>query len=903
MGMIPVRKSHRVRRRMLDATDQATTQSAPLRPWVAVAAFVGYALLSVILTYPLVANLATAVKDHGDPLLNAWILAWETHWLTTGQLSGFLDANMFYPYERTLAYSELLLTQSLLALPLQLVAHNPILSYNILVLLAMTTSAFGCFLLATHLTGQPLAGMVAGLVFAYCPFMFDHLSHLQVLSAGGIPMTLFFLHRFQETRRTSTLLLCALFYLLQVFANGYYALYLTLIAGLFLLHNIASRSRWTDTRMWRQLLLVVVLLIAVAGPVLFPYLSTHREMGFVRSITTQASLTSYVATSPRNLLYGDLTSGVSQPEANLFPGALALVLALLGAVSGLRFGQSYGSLPGPGGGSARQALDRHVVLTAFDLGILFFGGVVIVILVTGGGAFSLLGWSPPNNMTVLLRVSAVTVIKPGLWMVALIVARVVARRVWLPGRLGIFEPLGWRWPILLDLLIGFVVGYIIAISVVDLPALGVRESLDGESAVGGALLVLFGLLVGRYLLRATVKRATWGRIPRFRGPLGLYLAILLVAFLFSFGSEGPYILLYRYVPGFDGLRAAGRIAVVVMLALAVIGAHGTARLLRRYTAGKRRALALSLGLILCAEYLSVPIPSQAVPVDRDVPEVYRWLSSQDGQFSIVEYPFQPMGRTEGLRLYYSTYHWKDLVNGYSGYFPPLFLELRRLSPEFPSETTIRVLEAIGVRFVILDSARYADDWARVRTALTSYRNRLRFVRRFDETHVYEVTGRTEGFLDTITPSRYGEALSFSMVTASVNDGLTGYLTDGDVASRWTGGPQTPGQEISIDLGTASVVGALIMELGPYRQDYPRDLVIETSVDGTDWSRSWAGPTQSQALLATLVSRHEMPLVFPLGGRTARWVRLRQLGADPAGYYWSIGELSVVAPTSQGRPSP
>ena len=115
------------------------------------------------------------------------------------------------------------------------------LSYNVVVLLALTTSAFGSFLLATHLTGQPLAGMVAGLVFAYCPFMFDHLSHPQVLSAGGIPMTLFFLHRFQETQRTSTLLLCALFYLLQVFANG--ALYLTMFAGLLLLSDIAARNR------------------------------------------------------------------------------------------------------------------------------------------------------------------------------------------------------------------------------------------------------------------------------------------------------------------------------------------------------------------------------------------------------------------------------------------------------------------------------------------------------------------------------------------------------------------------------------------------------------------------------------------------------------------------------------
>ena len=377
--------------------------------------------------------------------------------------------------------------------------------------------------------------------------------------------------------------------------------------------------------------------------------------------------------------------------------------------------------------------------------------------------------------------------------------------------------------------------------------------------------------------------------------MGFYFAMLLLAFLFSLGSDGPYMLLYRYVPGFSGLRAVSRIAVVVMLVLAIFAAYGTAFLLRRSHGVRKCAVALGLGALLCVEYVSVPIPSQAVPVGDEVPAVYHWLSSMDERFAVVEYPFQPRGQSEGLRLYYSTYHWKDLVNGYSGYFPPLFLELQRLSPEFPSDTTIRVLEAIGVRYVILDSARYADDWPRVRRALRSYRNRVRFVRRLEEAHVYEIVAGDDGLLGAIDPG-YGDALSFSGVMATANDGLTPYLADGDLVSRWHGGPQTPGQEILLDLGAARPVGALIMKLGPYRREYPRELVIEASVDGNAWSEMWSGSIEVRALLAELVSHHETPLVFPLGGQTVRWVRLRQLGADPV-FYWSIAELSVVAPAT------
>ena len=36
----------------------------------------------------------------------------------------------------------------------------------------------------------------------------------------------------------------------------------------------------------------------------------------------------------------------------------------------------------------------------------------------------------------------------------------------------------------------------------------------------------------------------------------IYGAIFLLSFLFTFGPEGPYLYLHRYVPGFDGLRVA-----------------------------------------------------------------------------------------------------------------------------------------------------------------------------------------------------------------------------------------------------------------------------------------------------------------------------------------------------------
>ena len=88
-----------------------------------------YSLLTLLLTYPLIVNLTTAVpNDIGDPLLNTWILAWDTHALLTDPLNLF-NANIFHPLPNTLAYSEHLISTALLALPLQLFFGEPILTY------------------------------------------------------------------------------------------------------------------------------------------------------------------------------------------------------------------------------------------------------------------------------------------------------------------------------------------------------------------------------------------------------------------------------------------------------------------------------------------------------------------------------------------------------------------------------------------------------------------------------------------------------------------------------------------------------------------------------------------------------------------------------------------------------
>ena len=151
-------------------------------------AAVTYAALTILFTWPLARGLTRDIAgDFGDPLLNAWILAWDASHLGRG----WWNANIFFPHPLALAYSEHLLPQALTILPIQLVAGNPILSYNVLFLSTFALSGLGMFLFAREITGSRTAALVAGVAYAFAPYRVTSIPHLQVLSSHWMPFALY----------------------------------------------------------------------------------------------------------------------------------------------------------------------------------------------------------------------------------------------------------------------------------------------------------------------------------------------------------------------------------------------------------------------------------------------------------------------------------------------------------------------------------------------------------------------------------------------------------------------------------------------------------------------------------------------------------------------------------------
>ena len=118
---------------------------------VAIASLV-FLVMTVFKTYPLIVHFNTHIpSDPGDPLFVAWILAWDFHALTSDPGSLF-NANIFYPVENALAFSENMLGVLPIFAPAYAMTRNPIFAYNVVFLLSFILSGVAMFLLIHYWT-------------------------------------------------------------------------------------------------------------------------------------------------------------------------------------------------------------------------------------------------------------------------------------------------------------------------------------------------------------------------------------------------------------------------------------------------------------------------------------------------------------------------------------------------------------------------------------------------------------------------------------------------------------------------------------------------------------------------------------------------------------------------------
>jgi hypothetical protein len=394
-------------------------------------ALVGYLILTLIMTFPLVTKFTTAIPGDGfDGWQNYWNLWWVKKALLDLGTNPFFCDYVYYPTGASLYFHTLNIFNGLFTVPVQGIFGWTV-SYNLVVVFSFVVGGYGTYLLVYRIGAgsssspsscsgrgslrRKLAAFVAGLVFTFSPYHFAHLlGHMQLISMEWLPFYVLFTVRaldpligqessLQDSGRMGGWLarswLAAVFLVFTFLCEwGYYVMYLamfTLLYAGYVTWKGRSSSRSLRSRIWEvaaRVGAIWLLFIVLVSPILVPMVieaiktTEYLTPAFEQSLALSADLLAFFTPNEMHPLWGDWAKGWSErfttttSERMVFAGYISLALGACALWKG-----------------RRRA--RFWVLSLLFFFVLALGPVLHV----GGQSVSVLGTTVPLPYIVLYR--------------------------------------------------------------------------------------------------------------------------------------------------------------------------------------------------------------------------------------------------------------------------------------------------------------------------------------------------------------------------------------------------------------------------------------------------------------------------------------------------------------------
>ncbi len=250
----------------------AETGGGPGRAWfMHLAALAAYAVLALGLSWPLPLRLSTHLTGDpgGDTGVYVWNLWHFRHELMQGRDPYYTSA-LFVPTGRAdLALHNYTVFTNLLSVPLQ-PRLGLIATFNVLYLTLGVLNAYAMFLLARRVSGNVAGAWLAGVLFAFSPFLTARgTAHFSLVAAVPLPVFLLLLKKLKETLRARYAVGAGLTLAWALYCDPYYAVFCVLIAAANLGYTMLRVTREPGAQPPRAVLRVldglVLILVALAA--------------------------------------------------------------------------------------------------------------------------------------------------------------------------------------------------------------------------------------------------------------------------------------------------------------------------------------------------------------------------------------------------------------------------------------------------------------------------------------------------------------------------------------------------------------------------------------------------------------------------------------------------------------
>jgi hypothetical protein len=142
--------------------------------------------------------------------------------------------------------------------------------------------------------------------------------------------------------------------------------------------------------------------------------------------------------------------------------------------------------------------------------------------------------------------------------------------------------------------------------------------------------------------------------------------------------------------------------VILGISLAVLAAFGARRLLDACGTARRRTVVAAL--LVAAAMIDLRPVLRLQPVWPEPPAFYTTIAARD-DVVLAEFPFSVDGSINSIpQMYFSIWHGREMINGYSGFSPDSYDALMQLIWKFPAAETLAAFRSRGVTHVTVTCA-------------------------------------------------------------------------------------------------------------------------------------------------------------------------------------------------------
>lgn len=280
---------------------------------------------------PVRPNMLTTV-----PLFNAWTIWWNADRITHG-FSGYWDSPIFFPFERTFAFSEPQ-PATIIVAPVIWMSGSPTLAYNAYLLLSLFLNGVLTYQILRR-TGSPrILAVTGGAMMIWLPVSVRQLEVLQLIPVWSMLWTWDAVRRFGVHQTWRTALECAIAWSLSFYICIHHTLFMTIVLAATAWILCLGFRRQYAGRTFKDFciksLFASVLAAGLVSVIFVPVRKALRENSFERSHDIVGQLSAHPADlwiTPHDAL---LFPG-TRLRFGFSPGWIKIALASLGVLLGV----------------------------------------------------------------------------------------------------------------------------------------------------------------------------------------------------------------------------------------------------------------------------------------------------------------------------------------------------------------------------------------------------------------------------------------------------------------------------------------------------------------------------------------------------------------------------------------